>query len=165
MKDEKIKAKEKELINLVSGFCDAELDEEYKDLSIKLVEKLGRKHEVPFKRGKLENWASGIIYALGQINFLFDDSFDPYATPDDICGFFKTKKSTASNKARDIRRMLNLKPFDKEFSTSYVKSSPAFSLGFKGRGDFSQMKSLNGSSNMAMLQATGDILRLMSRRR
>ena len=32
MKNEKIKAKEKELINLVSGFCDAELDEEYKDL-------------------------------------------------------------------------------------------------------------------------------------
>lgn len=43
------------------------------------------------KRGKLEIWASAVIYALGQINLLFDKDFEPYSTPDEICDYFKTK--------------------------------------------------------------------------
>jgi len=76
--------RQEKLIEMVKGFSDEYLDEEYKKLNIKLVEKLERKHDVPFKRGKLENWAGGIVYTIGQLNFLFDDSFHPYATPDDI---------------------------------------------------------------------------------
>lgn len=120
MKDEKTKIKQEKIIELVSDFCDEKLNEEYKELSIKLVEKLGRKHDVPFKRGKLEIWASAVIYALGQINFLFDKTFEPYATPDDICNYFNTKKSTVSNKAHDIREMLNMWHYDDEFSTEYL---------------------------------------------
>ena len=101
---------------MVLNFC----DDEYKELSIKMVKKLGRKHNVPFKRGKLENWAGGIIYALAQINFLFDKSFELYLSADDICNYFKTKKSTTSNKARDIRKMFNLNYFDREFSTQDI---------------------------------------------
>ena len=63
MKDEKTKIRQEKIIELVSSFCDEKLDEEYKELSIKLVEKLGRKHDVPFKRGKVEIWASAIIYS------------------------------------------------------------------------------------------------------
>lgn len=127
MKDEKTKIRQEKIIELVSSFCDEKLDEEYKELSIKLVEKLGRKHDVPFKRGKVEIWASAIIYALGQINFLFDESFKPYATPDDICNYFNTKKSTVSNKARDIREMLNMSHYDNEFSTEYLlERQPTF---------------------------------------
>lgn len=127
MKDEKTRIKQDKIIDLVSSFCDDKLNEEYKDLSIKLVEKLGRKHDVPFKRGKLEIWASAVIYALGQINFLFDKSFEPYSTPDEICNYFNTKKSTVSNKAHDIREMLNLNHFDEEFSTGYMlESAPTF---------------------------------------
>lgn len=120
MKDDKTKIKEEKLIEMVSSFCDAHLNEEYKSLCIKLVEKLGRKHNVPFKRGKLENWASGIIYAIAQINFLFDKSQEPHTSPDEICDFFSTKKSTASNKARDIRDMFNMGHFDKEFSAAGI---------------------------------------------
>lgn len=123
MVDEKIKQKEEELINLVSNFCDDKLNDEYKQLSIKLIQKLGRKREVPFKRGKLENWAGGVIYALAQINFLFDKSFEPHISTDDICDYFKTKKSTTSNKARDIRKMLNLDYYNNEFSTQHMLNS------------------------------------------
>lgn len=127
MKDEKIKIKQEKIIELTSSFCDEKLNDEYKELSIKLVEKLGRKHDVPFKRGKLEIWASAIIYALGQINFLFDKSSDPYSTPDEICDYFNTKKSTVSNKAHNIREMLNMGHFDEEFSTKdLLKSQPSF---------------------------------------
>ncbi|MBR0272088.1 MAG: tetratricopeptide repeat protein [Methanobrevibacter sp.] len=127
MKDEKTQIKQEEIIELVSSFCDEKLDDEYKQLSIKLVEKMGRKREVPFKRGKVEIWASAVIYALGQINFLFDKSNEPYATPDDICDYFNTKKSTVSNKARDIRDMFNMGHFDSEFSLSHIlESQPSF---------------------------------------
>lgn len=127
MKDEKTKQKEKQLIEMVSSFCMDNLNEEYEQLSIKLVEKMGRKHNVPFKRGKLENWASGIIYAIAQINFLFDKSQELHTSPDEICDFFNTKKSTASNKARDIRYMFNMGHFDEEFSAkSILDNAPKF---------------------------------------
>ncbi len=94
---------------MVSQFSDEYLDEEFKTLNINLVKKLGRKREVPFKCGKLENWACGIVYAIDQINFLFDDSFMPYPMTDDICNFFGVNKSTVSNMACHIHKMLDLK--------------------------------------------------------
>ena len=127
MKDEKTKIKQEQLIEMVSSFCDDKLDDEYKQLSINLIEKMGRKHEVPFKRGKLEIWAGAVIYALGQINFLFDKSFKPYVTPDEICDYFSVKKSTVSNKAHKISEMFDLIHLDKEFSTKQVISRmPSF---------------------------------------
>ena len=151
--------KERQLIEMVSSFCCEKLDEEYRELSVKLVQKLARKREVPFKRGNLENWASGIIYAIGQINFLFDDSFDPYATPDDICSYFGTKKSTASNKARDIRKLLNLKLGDEEFSTELILNSNVRGFG----GDLSQAKTLRGTETSVTLHNTVELLVQLSK--
>ncbi len=125
MTREEIKAKEKQLLMMVGDFTRDNIDEEYTELCSNLVKKLGRKHDVPFKRGKLEIWASAVVYAIGQINFLFDNSFEPYLTPDDICNYFKTKKSTVSSKARTIREILKLGHFDKEFSTeNMIKDNP-----------------------------------------
>ena len=115
-----IEDKKSQLIDMLSAFCDENLNEEFGHLSVKLVEKMSRKHTVPFKRGKIENWASGIIYAIAQINFLFDKSSEPHTSPDEICDYFNTKKSTASNKARDIRKMFDLGHFDEEFSTNAI---------------------------------------------
>ena len=118
-----VEEKKAQLIMMLSDFCDEKLDDEIKELSVKLVEKMSRKHVVPFRRGKLENWASGIIYAIAQINFLFDKSSEIHTSPDEICNYFKTKKSTASNKARDIRKMFDLGHFDNEFSTRDILHS------------------------------------------
>lgn len=153
--DEKTLEKKNHLISMVSGFSDEFSDEELKDLNIKLVEKLARKREVPFKRGKLENWASGIVYTIAQLNFLFDQSFEPTITADDICNFFDTKKSTAANKARDIRKLLNLKLGDEEFSSEIVLDSDISRLG----GNMNQVKSLTGARSHARLREIGDIMR------
>lgn len=117
MTREEIKTKEKQLLMMVGDFTRDNINEEYTELCRNLVKKLGRKHDVPFKRGKLEIWASAVVYAIGQINFLFDKSFEPYLTPDDICNYFNTKKSTVSSKAKTIRDILKLEYYDKEFST------------------------------------------------
>ena len=123
MSKEEIKAKEKQLLDMVESFSKEHINKEYGELCSSLVKKMGRKHTVPFKRGKIEIWASAVIYAIGQINFLFDKSFEPYVTPDEICDYFNTKKSTVSSKAKIIRDMFNIEYYDDEFSTEHMKDS------------------------------------------
>lgn len=85
-----------------------------------------RKHQVPFLRGRVNTWAGAIIYALGQINFLFDRSSEPYASPDDIAGFFGVSKSTLGQKAKLIRDMFKMRYWDPEFSTPDMRESDPF---------------------------------------
>jgi hypothetical protein len=89
---------------------------------------------VPFISGKLEIWASAIIYALGRINFLFDKSFEPYVSGDDISNYFGTSKSTTSQKAKFILDTFKMGYYDDEFSTTHMKE----------RNPFSKMAVVNG---------------------
>lgn len=125
MNKEKIKIKEKQLLDLTAEFCDQYLDEEYKQLCGKLIKKLGRKRNVPFQSGKIEIWAAAVIHALGTINFLFDKSAEPFITVQDISTFFGTKNSTVSGKAKQIRDLFKMRHFDLEFSTQKIsKNNP-----------------------------------------
>lgn len=121
MKDPKMLEKKVKLLELLQGFCREHLDEEYERVSVKMVEKLGRKRTVPFMSGKLEVWAAGIIHAIGTINFLFDKSFQPYVSVHDICGYYGTAQSTTSQKSKVIRDMLKLSYFDTEFLTESMQ--------------------------------------------
>ncbi len=129
-----IEEKAKKLIEMTAGFCDKYLDEEYKQLCGKLILKMKRKRNVPFLSGKLEIWAAAIIYALGRINFLFDKSFKPYVSGDDICNYFGTSKSTTSQKAKFILDTFKMGYYDDEFSTTRMKE----------RNPFSKMAVVNG---------------------
>ena len=123
MSKKETKDKEKQLLDMVESFSNEHINDEYGEICGNLVKKMGRKHEVPFKRGKIEIWASAVIYAIGQINFLFDKSFDPHVTPDEICDYFNTKKSTVADKAKKIRDMFNMGHYDDEFSTKHMNDS------------------------------------------
>jgi len=116
-----------QLIKLTSTFCEDRLDSEYSELCKKMIEKMARKRFVPFLSGKVEIWAASIIYAIGGINFLFDKSFQPYATPDDIATYFKVLKSTIGQKAKKIRDMFQLAHWDSEFATQKMLNSNPFS--------------------------------------
>ncbi|MBA7551347.1 hypothetical protein ES705_43887 [subsurface metagenome] len=120
-----IEEKKKILIRMTSDFCKEHLNEEYKELCEKLILKMSRKRNVPFLSGRINIWATAIIHSIGQINFLFDKSFKPYASTDDICSFFGTAKSTTSQKAKMIRDMFKMKYWDLEFSTKHmIKQNP-----------------------------------------
>ena len=122
MKSDKDKVKETEikLIEMTSRYCDEHLDNDYKELCIKMINKMGKKRNVPFTSGKIEIWASAIIYAIGSIIFLFDKSFEPFVKGEDICAHFGTKTSTTSQKAKIIRDMFNLNYFYSEYSTKHM---------------------------------------------
>ncbi len=123
MTKEEIKNKEKKLLELTGSFCTQKLDDDYYQLCEKLIFKLGRKRDVPFKSGKIEIWAAAIIHAIGSINFLFDKSFEPYATAEQISEYFGTKKSTVSNKARQIKDMFKMGYYDSDFSTQKMSGN------------------------------------------
>ena len=126
MTKEEIKKREKELIALTGAFCDQYLDQDYAQLCDKLIQKMGRKRDVPFQRGKIEIWAAAVVHALGSINFLFDKSFEPYVSLDQLNAHFGTKKSTVTNKSKQIKDLFNLWHFSPEFSTQQMTESSPF---------------------------------------
>lgn len=123
MEKEKIKQRHDEILQLIKGFCDKKLDNEYYELSEKLLNKLSRKREVPFIRGKSEVWAAAIIHVIGTVNFLFDKSFKPYSTVEEINNYFGTNQSTTGGKSKQIRDLLKIGLFNTEFSTQKMQSS------------------------------------------
>jgi len=62
---ELVKQKKDTLIEMTDGFADRYLDEDYKMLCRKLIDKMSRKRQVPFLSGRLEIWAAAVVYALG----------------------------------------------------------------------------------------------------
>ena len=115
-----------ELIKKTGVFCQTYIDAEYEELCKKLIEKMSRKRAVPFVSGRIEIWAAAIIHTLGGLNFLFDKSFEPYATMDDICNHFGVSKSTVGQKAKLIRDMFKMGHFDPEFSTQRMSRRNPF---------------------------------------
>lgn len=120
---EKIEAISQQLLELTGEFCDQYLDDDYKQLCEKMILKMKRKRQVPFLGGRINTWAASIIYALGQINFLFDRSFAPYVSTDEIANYFGLSKSTISQKAKQIRDMFDISYWDPEFSTEQMAES------------------------------------------
>ncbi len=107
MKAEKLKRIE-EISRLLHGFCDEYLSEELESYAINLLDNLSRKRIINICNGKVEIWAASIIYVIARLNFLFDRSNDYYIRGDVIFNYFNAKKTTVSNKARDIEDKCNL---------------------------------------------------------
>lgn len=126
MDKEKIQKKQQRILDLTGSFCSQKLDDDYFQLAEKAIKKMGRKRNVPFATGKEEIWAAAVIHALGTANFLFDKSFEPYASVDDINNFFGTNKSTVTGKSKQIREMLKIDRFGREFATQRMEEENPF---------------------------------------
>jgi len=97
-----------EIVAITDELCAVCLDGEYGELGRELVARLARKRPSPLARGDVRIWAAGALYALGQINFLFDRSQQPHLTADQLAGQLGVVKTTMANKAAAIRRTLDL---------------------------------------------------------
>lgn len=104
-----------EIVGITDAVCLAVLDEEYADLARSAAAKLARKRPSPLASGRRATWAAGIVYALGQANFLFDSASEPYVTADQLSEAFGVAKSTMGSKARQVRDLLRISPFSLEF--------------------------------------------------
>jgi hypothetical protein len=110
---------------LTDAFCREHLNEEYLELARGMTAALCRKRPSPVASGQPRTWACGIVYALGQTNFLSDRSFKPFMTMADVCAGFGVGQSTASAKAQTISRALKISPLNPEWSLpSLIERSP-----------------------------------------
>ena len=126
MEKQQIQARQQEILELIKEFTDKKLDKDYFNLAKKMLQKLRSENDIPFMTGQPKIWAAAIINALGTINFLFDKSFKPYVSVEELNTFFGTSKSTTANKSKQIREMLNLRHYDPEFSTNKMQEDNPF---------------------------------------
>jgi Domain of unknown function (DUF6398) len=101
---------------LTDAFCRDHLNEDYRELAQRMTAALGRKRPSPLTSGQPRTWACGIVYVLGQINFLSDPSTQPFMTTADLCARFGVGQSTASAKARVIAQALDTSRLNPEWS-------------------------------------------------
>jgi len=94
--------------SMIETFGRRHLNTLYTDLAFKLRQMITGSRKLSIQRGRVEIWAGAIIYAIAQLNFLFDPEMEICISPDEICEFFGAKKSTVSNKAGQIRKELDL---------------------------------------------------------
>lgn len=106
----KMREKYETITEITGEFCREHLNEEYADLSRKMAAALSRKRPSPLESGRERSWAAGIVYALGRVNFLSDNSFEPYMTMSELCEKIGVSQSNASAKSREIWYRLNLMP-------------------------------------------------------
>jgi len=100
------------ITELTDKFSKEYLSDEYALLSRYATAALCRKRPSPLVKGYINTWACAIIYALGQVNFLFDKSQEIYVSANDLCEGFGIAKSTASNKSKTVRDLLKMSQMD-----------------------------------------------------
>ena len=110
-KDEKVEALVV-VLGLIEQFCSVHLNEEYTVLCRKLAEKLSRKRPSPLLQGSLNAWASGIVRAIGGVNFLQDKTQTPYMRSTDIDHYLGTSPSSGAAKLAAIRKMFKMHQLD-----------------------------------------------------
>ena len=104
----KMREKYEAVTKITDEFCHEHLNGEYADLCRKMAAALSRKRPSPLEGGRVKSWAAGIVYALGRVNFLSDDSREPHMTMSELCEKIGVSQSTASNKSRETWNRLDL---------------------------------------------------------
>ena len=98
-----------EIVSLTDTFCERHLNEDYKQLCRKMVAMICQEG-LPVRRGKPTGWASGVVHALGWVNFLSDPSATPHMPYEDVAKGFGVSMSNMAAKSRTIRDGLGLIP-------------------------------------------------------
>jgi Domain of unknown function (DUF6398) len=113
------------VVALTDAFCRDHLNEEYCDLARAMAAALCRKRPSPLALGRPRTWACGIIYVLGQLNFLSDKASKPNMTMAEVCAAFGVGQSTASAKAKVISNALRTNRMDPTWMLrSFVDRNP-----------------------------------------
>ena len=114
-----------EIAPMIIDFCDKKLNDDYKDICLRLLVKLCRKRSSPLLGGRPLTWAAGIVYAIGQVNFIFDKTQKINMTAGELAAGFGISASTAGNKAAEIRKMFKIDYFNSEWLLpELIESNP-----------------------------------------
>jgi Domain of unknown function (DUF6398) len=104
------------IIDITDRMCHEHLDDEYGRIARRLIARLARKRPSPLARGDARIWAAGVVYAIGQINFLFDPTQTPHMTAKQLAKRLGVVQTTMANKAGLINRTLGILIFEPELT-------------------------------------------------
>lgn len=123
-----------EITALTDEFCLKKLSEEYAELCRLATAALCRKKPSPLQTGAVSTWACGIIYAIGFVNFLFDKTTSPYISGGELASSFNISQSTAGNKSKQVRYLLEMDQLEHRWSlpSRIANSSFAWMIYFNG---------------------------------
>ncbi|HEX5852472.1 MAG TPA: DUF6398 domain-containing protein, partial [Solirubrobacteraceae bacterium] len=114
-----------QIIDVTEPACRELLDDEYGLLVRRLVARLARKRPSPIVRGDARIWAAGAIYAVGQVNFLFDRSQQPHLRADQLADLLDVVKTAMANKAALINKTLGIGVFERDLTrTAMLEQHP-----------------------------------------
>lgn len=114
-----------EIMDLVDSFCRRCLNEEYSDVCRRMTAALCRTR-TKLGRTRLEAWASGIVHAVGWVNFLFDPHQKPHIEARDIATAFGVSQSSMTARSRAIRDKLRLIQLDPDWCVSSLMEDNPF---------------------------------------
>jgi len=102
------------IARLTNAFCRNHLDEDYRELCEDLT--WGALEEgLPLEKGKPASWASGIVHAIGFVNFLQDPTQSPHMTSAQLADGFGVSKQTMQTKSKIIRDEFELMQMDPDW--------------------------------------------------
>lgn len=107
-----VRSRYADVVRLTDAACSQGLSDEYAELARRAAEVLSRKRPSPLLGGRVPGWACGIVYALGQVNFLFDKSSHPYRSSAELCALFGVSAATGATKAKEVRTALKTRVMD-----------------------------------------------------
>ena len=104
----------KEIIGLADAFCAKYLNEDYRELCKDMVAD-AYEEGLPLHSGRPVSWASGIVHAVGWVNFLHDPAQSPHMTSTQVAEGFGVSQGTMMAKSKIIRDELEVMPMDPEW--------------------------------------------------
>lgn len=105
------------IVKLTDAFCQVNLTPEFQDMCRQLAGVLACKQPSPLLRGKPEVWACGILRVTGRVNFLdVDTGRRPFMSLTTIDGRLGVSSNAGQSKAKAIRDMLNVRPYDLDWT-------------------------------------------------
>ena len=107
------------VLGLTTAFCSKHLNEEYRELCDDMIAEL-LDMNFPLDSGKPAGWASGVVHAVGFVNFLQDPNQSPHMTSPQIAQGFGVSQQTMQTKSKIIRDELDLIQFDPDWCTSAI---------------------------------------------
>jgi hypothetical protein len=103
-----------QIIALTNAFCLDHLNEEYYELCEELAWQ-AFEEGLPLEKGRPAGWASGIVHAIGFVNFLQDPSQSPHMTSAQIAEGFGVSQQTMQTKSKIIRDKLDMMQMDPDW--------------------------------------------------
>ena len=104
-----------EIVGLTDAFCEKYLNDSYMKLCDEMAEDICTDFDF-VRSGRAKSWASGIVHAVGMVNFLSDPSFEPYMTSGEVAVAFGVSQGTMTGKSKIIRDELGMMPCDPEWT-------------------------------------------------